>query len=50
MCAIHTLSYIEATTKPDDLWTSLPEESELNEASTIGDHLSVTRRLIGLTP
>ena len=34
---------------PGDMWTHLPDEKDLTDDSTIGDHLSVTRRTLGLT-
>lgn len=30
-------------------WTSCPLENELNETSTLGDHLYATRRSMGIT-
>ncbi len=46
-CAQTLFSHIEQTTPDDERWTYLPDESELTEHSKIGDHLSVTRRLLG---
>lgn len=42
-----TFRMIEAVSPQDELWTSLPTEPELNEHSRLGDHLSVTRHLMG---
>jgi hypothetical protein len=30
-----------------ELWTTLPDEAELTSQSRIGDHLAVTRCLLG---
>jgi|GEM_PF-6576615 len=40
-------SAIEANAQRDELWTYLPTEGELTENSRIGDHLAVTRHLLG---
>jgi len=34
---------------PDE-WTHLPIEDQLSASSSVSDHLSVTRRLLGLCP
>lgn len=41
------LELIEKTAPEDELWSHLPDESELTNDSRIGDHLAVTRRLLG---
>jgi hypothetical protein len=46
--AIPFLSLIESLTPDHELWTSLPEEAELTARDSVGDHLAVTRRALGL--
>ena len=38
---------IEANAPADELWTHLPAEADLTTNSRIGDHLAVTRQLLG---
>lgn len=49
-CAIEFLRYIESTTPESEQWTNGCTEAELNEQSTVGDHLGVTRKALGLLP
>lgn len=47
--ALHLFTLIEAVAHRDQLWTSMPREHELNNRHiTIGDHLAVTRTVLGL--
>lgn len=48
LTAIPFLTLIERIVPDDQLWTVIPDESSLTEDDTIGDHLSVTRRTLGL--
>ena len=41
------LRHLEMETPEWELWTTLPDEAELTSQSRIGDHLAVTRRLLG---
>jgi len=41
------LRHIERETPEWELWTTLPDEAELTSQSRTGDHLAVTRRLMG---
>jgi len=41
------LRHLEMATPEWELWTTLPDEAELTSQSRIGDHLAVTRRLLG---
>lgn len=50
LAACTLFSHIESTADGDSLWTTLPNENELDESSTIGDHLAVTRKLLGFIP
>ena len=42
------LRHLEIATPEWELWTILPDEVELTSQSRIGDHLAVTRRLLGV--
>jgi hypothetical protein len=42
------LRHVEIMTPEWELWTTLPDEAELTSQSRIGDHLAVTRRLLGI--
>lgn len=44
--AIPVLAAVEAALPEAELWTSLPDRVE--ECRTLGDHLSLTRRSLGL--
>lgn len=46
--SIPFLAMVESITPDHELWTSLPAESELTMRDAIGDHLAVTRRVLGL--
>lgn len=48
--AIDVLFAIEDASPPNSLWSSSPDEAELTEHSSIGDHLNVTRRVLNLMP
>jgi hypothetical protein len=41
------LRHLEMETPEWELWTTLPDEAELTCQSRIGDHLAVTRQLLG---
>jgi hypothetical protein len=41
------LRHLEMETPEWELWTTLPDEAELTSQSRIGDHLAVTRCLLG---
>ena len=41
------LRHLEMETPEWELWTAMPDEAELTSQSRIGDHLAVTRRLLG---
>jgi len=41
------LRHLEMEAPEWELWTTLPDEAELTSLSRIGDHLAVTRRLLG---
>ena len=43
------LRHLEMETPEWELWTTLPDEAELTSQSRIGDHLAVTRRLLGFS-
>jgi hypothetical protein len=45
--ALVAFQHIERETPEWELWTSLPDEAELTSQSRTGDHLAVTRRLLG---
>jgi len=45
--AFIALRHIERETPEWELWTTLPDEAELTSQSRTGDHLAVTRRLMG---
>jgi len=46
-CACIALRHLEIETPEWELWTILPDEAELTSQSRIGDHLAVTRQLLG---
>ena len=41
------LRHLEMATPEWELWTTLPDEAELTSQSRIGDHVAVTRQLLG---
>jgi hypothetical protein len=45
--ALIAFQHIERETPEWELWTALPDEAELTSQSRLGDHLAVTRRLMG---
>jgi len=45
--ALIAFQHIERETPEWELWTALPEEAELTSQSRVGDHLAVTRLLMG---
>jgi len=45
--AFIALRHIERETPEWELWTTLPDEAALTGQSRTGDHLAVTRRLMG---
>ena len=45
--ALIAFQHIERETPEWELWTTLPDEAELTSQSRTGDHLAVTRRLMG---
>ena len=46
--ALHLFRLLDHIIPPAERWSSLPTESQLDGSSTLGDHLSVTRTLLGL--
>lgn len=45
--AILAIQAIEAATHEDELWTYLPDEKDLTDHDRIGEHIAVTRMLMG---